>query len=84
MDKVLEFDALRNSMEEWCIQQQEVIDQLAPLEVTEQQLLTQQEECQTLSEIAAHHESIQKLESIAMEFLKDTEVHIAKSCYQLY
>lgn len=77
VDKVVEFDDLKHSLGEWCIQQQETIDQLPLLEVTEKQLLQQQQECHALLEdITSHSESVQKLEDIADEFLRDTEVRM--------
>ena len=75
MDKVLEFETLKSSLEEWCIQQQETIEQLSPLEITEEQLLKQQEESNAiLEEVKGHQESLQKLDDIANQFLRVTEV----------
>ena len=79
MDQVLEFDELKSSLEVWCVQQQETIDQLPLLEVTEEQLLKQQEECHALLEgVDTQSASLQKLEAIADQFLRDTEVGVVK------
>lgn len=75
LDRVLEFDTLKNLLEDWCLQQQELIEQLPPLEVTEEQLLPQQQECDALLDtIVVRSESIQKLEEIANQFFRETEV----------
>lgn len=72
---MIEFDELKNSLGDWCLQKQELIDQLPPLEVTEQQLLQQQQECSDLMEdIKVQSESLQKLEDLVGQFLRDTEV----------
>lgn len=75
VDRVLEFEALKNSLEEWCVEQQEVIEQLPPLEITEEQLLQQRKESSALLEgIVAKVESLQQLEDIVSHFFRDTEV----------
>lgn len=75
LDRVLEFDTLKNSLEDWCVQQQELIEQLPPLEVTEEMLLPQQTECSALlDDIVVRSESIQKLQAIATQCFRDTEV----------
>ena len=80
MDKVLEFDQLRTSLQTQCVQQQETIDQLPLLEVTEEQLLREQQECHALLEqLGGQAEAVQKLEGLAEQFLRDTEVRGAGS-----
>ncbi len=75
LDQVLEFDTLKNQLEDWCLEQQEVIERLPPLEVTEEELLQQQEECQgLLKAVDTQAQSVQKLEEIAGQFFRDTEV----------
>ena len=52
-----------------------MIERLPPLEVTEEQLLEQQKECEGLLDaMMAHSEAVQKLEKIASQFFRDTEV----------
>jgi hypothetical protein len=75
VDQVLEFDELKNTLGNWCIGQQETIDQLPLLEVTEVKLLEQQQECHALLEgLTAQSDSLEKLDTIATRFLRDTEV----------
>lgn len=75
VDSVLEFDELRKGLEGECVQQQEALDQLPLLEVTEEQLLTQQQECHALLQgVEAQAEALGKLDAVAEQFLRDTEV----------
>jgi len=77
VDNVLEFDTLKNTLEEWCIQEQETVDQLPLLEVTKEKLLLQQKECHALLEgCMAQVEPLQKLDELAEQFLRDTEVGV--------
>ncbi len=77
MDQVLEFDTLKNSLETWCVDQQETIDQLPLLEVTEDKLWEQQQECHALlQDLTARADSLQKLDKLAEQFLRDTEVSV--------
>jgi len=72
---VLDFDTLKNQLGDWCLGQQETIERLPPLEVTEEQLLEQQKECQAmLAALNTHSDSVQKLEKMASQFFRDTEV----------
>ena len=77
MDEVLEFDDLKNTLGNWCISEQETIDQLPLLEVTEEKLQLQQQECHTLLEgITAQDSPLERLQGIADQFLRDTEVRM--------
>ena len=72
---MLEFDTLKNQLEDWCLEQQETIERLPPLEVTDEQLLEQQKECQDLlAAVDTRSDSVQKLEKMASQFFRDTEV----------
>lgn len=75
VDKVLEFDDLKNTLGNWCVSEQETLDQLPLLEVTEVKLQLQQQECHALLEgITVQSSPLERLQDIADQFLRDTEV----------
>ena len=70
-----EFNVVKNPLEDWCTQQREYFEHLPPLEVTEEQLREQAREFEAVkADIAAHREPSEKVEEMAQQFLRETEV----------
>ena len=73
----MEFDGVKNPLGEWCVQQQEYLENLPPLEVTPEQLLQQQKTCEAVvADIQAHSEQVERTEQVALKFFREAEVSV--------
>ena len=82
---MVEFDTVKNPLEDWCVQQQEYFENLPPLEVTPEQLLEQQKTFQlVVADVETHSEQVEKTEQVALNFIREAEVHTCTYIHCVY
>ena len=71
------YESVGGPLEDWCTEQRELFEQLPPLEVTVEELTQQQEEIQTIrASIGSRKGTVEKVQQLASQFLRDTEVSL--------